>query len=264
MIPYAPAATYRICADGGANRLRSAFFTSVNTEAVALPHAVVGDLDSLTDKTKSFFANLGVQIVEKPSQYATDLQKAIQTLEDWEGSEVAAGQSQAELVIFGGLSGRLDQTAHTLHVLWKLCPGLAAGGGYEDPDANDTENARGGNLRKRSRTYVLGDGSLVWLLPPGHHRLVHPRPVLGKACGILPFGVEAGSGNVSGSVGARVKTKGLQWDVEPDQPQSLGGYLSTSNYLPDGDSPEVILETDKAVYWSVEIEDAGGHNSADD
>jgi hypothetical protein len=84
-------------------------------------------------------------------------------------------------------------------------------GGYEDPgvDATSEEGQRGGKLEKRSKTWVVGDESLVYLVPAGVHKLRHPRPALGVCCGILPLGVEA-SGN---EVGARVKTQGLEWDL---------------------------------------------------
>lgn len=46
---------------------------------------------------------------------------------------------QYELIIYGGLTGRLDQTAHTIHVLFKLS-------------------------RKRRRTWVVSEDSVTCLL----------------------------------------------------------------------------------------------------
>lgn len=138
-----------------------------------------------------------VSIVHAPSQYATDLQKTVQAVEDFEASGASgnatahANASELDLIIFGGLSGRLDQTIHTLHVLWQLCPGTAAEEGVRDPGEDDAQlaqpqltapdsaapspedegeedetvaEARGGRLRKRKRTWVVGEGSLCWLL----------------------------------------------------------------------------------------------------
>lgn len=271
-------ASVRVCADGGGNRLLSTFRTEVYDGRLPLPNAIVGDLDSLSIKARSWYAQRGVEIAFRPGQYATDLQKSIQWVEDWEnegGNQLRRDlpMGQLELVIFGGLGGRLDQTAHTLHVLWKLTPGLAAAGGYEDPDL-DIENAsrkRGGQVEKRRRTYVVGDGSLVFLLPPGGHRLFHPRPILGEACGILPFGVQSNVGeDPSQRTGANVTTRGLEWDVTPDTPQSIGGYLSTSNHvvgIQDGQSSDVstslLVEvvTDEPIYWSVELTSSGPSES---
>ncbi|PWN27926.1 thiamine pyrophosphokinase [Jaminaea rosea] len=314
-------ATLRVCADGGANRLRKAFHShssssspsSSSTDSVPLPHVIVGDLDSLTPSTRSFYSSRGVEISERPSQYATDLQKAIQYVEDWEHEEWEARRSELQaqggqegkpegptsltLVIFGGLSGRLDQTVHTLHVLWQLAPGCDSHGGYEDPDeveavgtGNGNEQGqrpRGGRPEKRQHSYVVGDGSLVWLLAEGSHKLVLPvigpaapetsapgkrkrsltAPLLGKACGVLPLGVEGGAQSKGA---ARVSTKGLQWDLSAEDPQSIGGFLSTSNYLlpPREDGEEgvsmVELTTDKPIYWSVEIAEEEEVEEGDD
>ncbi|PWN20320.1 hypothetical protein BCV69DRAFT_270750 [Microstroma glucosiphilum] len=216
-------AQVRICADGGANQLLHTFGSELNS-TLPMPNAIVGDFDSLTPSSRSYFESANVHLAHRPSQYATDLGKSIQWLEDWEQTH-----EQLELVIWGGLSGRMDQTAHTLHVLWKLCPSLTS-------------------------TWVVGDESLVYLVPAGVHKLRHPRPALGVCCGILPLGVEA-SGD---KVGARVKTQGLEWDLDPSQPQSMGGYLSTSNHVLGAESSEVTLETDKPIYWSIEFASSSG------
>ncbi|EPQ30055.1 uncharacterized protein PFL1_02172 [Pseudozyma flocculosa PF-1] len=250
-------AKYRLCADGAANRLVEAFgydcFVKGTRDQMPLPHAIVGDLDSVRPEVKSFFAEQGVEILLRPSQYATDLQKCIQAVEDHEASAAGDGARSSELVllIFGGLSGRFDQSVHTLHVLWQLAPGAADLGGVEDPSETEAaaSDGRGGKLRKRRRTYVVGDGSMAWLLSPGKHRLRMSRAVMGKTCGLLPLGV--------GNAGARISTKGLEWDLEGEPPSTLGGFLSTSNHLahPDG---EVEVETDQPVYWTVELKQQAG------
>jgi thiamine pyrophosphokinase len=164
------AASYRVCADGGANRLFDAYFASPSSaEAASDPHAIVGDLDSLRPAVRHFFEARGVSILERPSQYATDLQKSIHAVEDIERAAPRSAPGVAaelELVIYGGLSGRLDQTMHTLHVLWLLAPGVVNPRGVEDPDeAASTEEQRGGKLKKRNRTWVVSENSLAWVLP---------------------------------------------------------------------------------------------------
>ena len=236
-------ASLRLCADGAANRLldsfgAAAFDVKDGQSAVPLPDAIVGDLDSIRPDTRQFFESKGVAVQVRPSQYATDLQKSIQEVED---QEAASGDGHEHtLIIFGGLAGRLDQSVHTLHVLWQLAPGTKDLGSVVDPEG---VNKRGNRLKKRQRTFVVGDGSVAWLLPKGKHALHMSRQVMGKTCGILPLGV--------GDSGAKVTTKGLEWNLEGDS-TTLGGFLSTSNHLHD-EQGAVEVENDEPVYWTVEL-----------
>lgn len=216
-------ASQRVCADGGANRLHA-----LDDESLPLPTQICGDLDSLRPDVAEHYKSRGVPIVLRPSQYATDLQKGIQAVEDAEGEAVLP------LVLFGGLTGRLDQTVHTLHVMWQLAPDTASERRVADPD-----DPRGGSLRKRAPTVALSDNSVTLLLTAGEHTLLHDRRVLGKTCGILPLGSSA-----------HVATRGLEWDLD-GATTSLGGFLSTSNHLA-GDGC-VAVRTDAPVYWTVEL-----------
>lgn len=236
-------ASLRLCADGAANRLLDCFGTAAfesqnGSAAVPLPNAILGDLDSIRSDTQHFFESKGVAVHVRPSQYATDLQKTIQEVEDQE--EASASGDEYTLIIFGGLAGRLDQSVHTLHVLWQLAPGVEELGSVIDPDST---NERGNRLKKRQRTFAIGDGSVAWLLPKGKHVLKMSRRVMGKTCGILPLGV--------GNSGAKVSTKGLEWNLEGDS-TTLGGFLSTSNHLADQQGV-VEVENDEPVYWTVEL-----------
>jgi hypothetical protein len=59
-----------------------------------------------------------VQIIKDGDEYSTDLQKCIQHVEEMESGQ---GQdSWIPIVIYGGLSGRLDQTTAVLSLLHKL------------------------------------------------------------------------------------------------------------------------------------------------
>lgn len=55
-----------ICADGGANKARSFGI---------MPQVIIGDLDSITDKTRHYFSS--VPIIHLPDQNSTDLEKAL-------------------------------------------------------------------------------------------------------------------------------------------------------------------------------------------
>lgn len=54
--------------------------------------------------------------MQDPDQFSTDLGKCVQAVADL---EKATGDSY-QLVIIGGLTGRLDQTIHTIHALTEL------------------------------------------------------------------------------------------------------------------------------------------------
>jgi hypothetical protein len=61
----------------------------------------------------------GVQIIKDSDEYSTDLQKCIQHVEEMEQHSPTA-ESWIPIVIYGGLSGRLDQTTAVLSLLHKL------------------------------------------------------------------------------------------------------------------------------------------------
>lgn len=165
----------RLCADGGANRL-----FDVDHESQYLPDLIKGDLDSLRPDVQAHYASLKVPIKKDEDEYSTDLMKCIQEVpEDY------------ALVLLGGLSGRVDQTVHTMSMLHKM----------------DRE------------IYVLDKESMAWVLRPGQHEIHIDHSTMGQTCGILPVGIDS----------AHVRTKGLKWDVDWDT--SLEGNLSTSNHL---------------------------------
>ncbi|WFD36740.1 ribonuclease Z [Malassezia cuniculi] len=220
-------ASERICADGAANRLYD-----LALDQLPLPTQICGDLDSIRPQVRAHYEAQHVPVVLRPSQYATDLQKGIQAVEDLEGDQ------PRRLILFGGLTGRLDQTAHTLHVLWQLAPDTPS-----EKSVTDPTDSRGGVLKKRAVTISVSENSVTLLLPKGEHTLVHNRQLLGKTCGILPLGSSA-----------HVSTRGLEWNLNGEL-SSLGGFLSTSNHLaPDGDGT-VCVQTDSPVYWTVELKE---------
>jgi thiamine pyrophosphokinase len=93
-----------ICADGGANR---AFAAGI------IPDYIVGDLDSMTDETRRAFSS--AQIVHRPSQYETDLEKTL-------NFAVELGVTRALLV---GVTGfRLDHQLVNLNIAEKFCDRL--------------------------------------------------------------------------------------------------------------------------------------------
>ena len=99
--PVVAQATKVICADGGTNRA---------LERGIEPDVIIGDLDSIASEWRQKVA--ADRIVHKPSQYATDLEKALQYAVD-------AGFASATLL---GVSGeRFDHQICNLTMMEKFC-----------------------------------------------------------------------------------------------------------------------------------------------
>lgn len=124
-----------------------------------LPDLVLGDLDSLREDVRAYYeqkvregrgafslvlgtlisllkalpAPQGVTVEQDPDEYSTDLGKNVARLTAIETGSlppprtpksaprtIPTGQQQFQIVLIGGLSGRLDQTIHTLHAMTLL------------------------------------------------------------------------------------------------------------------------------------------------
>ncbi|MCG3155437.1 MAG: hypothetical protein DKINENOH_02043 [bacterium] len=94
-----------ICADGGANRAR---------ERGLLPDFVVGDLDSVTPATRAACATAA--FIHYPSQYATDLEKAL----------TFAVECEFRAALLVGITGlRCDHQLVNLNIAEKFCARIA-------------------------------------------------------------------------------------------------------------------------------------------
>ncbi|KAI9608102.1 hypothetical protein H4Q26_005557 [Puccinia striiformis f. sp. tritici PST-130] len=119
---------YRICADGGANRLYD-YCSTIKLKAdekngvesrvwMLVPDYVKGDLDSIRPDVREFYENSQSQIILDQDQDSTDFGKCLRLIEGVDKQcESNGDQSNSSLLIHGGLTGRLDQTIHTLHTL---------------------------------------------------------------------------------------------------------------------------------------------------
>ena len=127
---------------------------------------IKGDLDSIRPEVKTYYLSQvredcpqgyimyclmnvqGVPVSQDPDQYSTDLMKCITEVESREHGLAAkvslvntavAHKRQYRLLLIGGLSGRVDQTVHTMALLHKM-------------------------RKTRPRTFVLSSESLAWVL----------------------------------------------------------------------------------------------------
>lgn len=213
---------WKIFADGGSNRVYDAF-----SEAERLryqPHHIRGDLDSIRPEVRFWYERQGVTVEEVHDQDSTDLMKCL----TWVGEIEKRENVQLDVVILGGLSGRLDHTIHTLSHLHKL-------------------------RNTRPRIFVVGIESIGWVLNKGSHHIELDLRVVGPTCGLLPVGI-------SSSV---LSTTGLKWNLD-NTPSSFDGLVSTSNAVvpspDDKDYALVTVSTSEPIWWCVE----NGHSREDE
>ncbi|KAI0288008.1 thiamine pyrophosphokinase [Russula brevipes] len=216
------ASAWHCCADGGANRLHDLLLLSGGGGEVDeyIPDLIKGDLDSLRDDVRRHYEAQGVPVVRDNDQDSTDLMKCVDALHE---KEVADGvDTPYDLVLLGGLTGRLDQTVHTLSYLHRV-------------------------RKSGRRTFVVTDENVGWVLDEGKHRISIDHSVLGPTCGLLPVGVDS----------TVLTTTGLRWNLTGTT-SGFDGLVSTSNHLvPEEDS--VFIETSRPIWWVAELRTEGVH-----
>ncbi|KAK7690791.1 hypothetical protein QCA50_005891 [Cerrena zonata] len=212
------ASQWHCCADGGANRLHDLLLTEASKEAETdprkryIPDLIKGDLDSLRPDVQAYYESQGVNVTQDHDQDSTDLMKCVQALAEKESIE---GDRYA-LVILGGLSGRLDQTVHTLSYLHKL-------------------------RKTRRSVFAVTDDNIAWLLDEGEHHITIDHNAFGPTCGLLPVGVDH----------TILTTRGLRWNLT-DTKSHFDGMVSTSNHLVPSE-PVVHIKTTQPIWWTMEL-----------
>ncbi|KAK5175527.1 thiamine pyrophosphokinase [Saxophila tyrrhenica] len=111
-------ASFCLCADGGADRLYSLLtnhksgLDEIAALKQALPDIIHGDLDSLSDGTRSVYESLAVEVSQDPDQYSTDFGKAMnKVIERLPGIE--------SMLVLGSIGGRVDQGVGLLGELYR-------------------------------------------------------------------------------------------------------------------------------------------------
>ncbi|KAK4999879.1 thiamine pyrophosphokinase [Cryomyces antarcticus] len=206
--------SYRLCADGGANRLYdmvAAKYTSQTLEY--LPSIVHGDLDSLRDDVRTYYLSRGVDVSRDPDQYSSDFGKAMQKISQ---KFAETPNVQRKVLIHGSLGGRVDQGIGMLHEMFR-------------------EQLNHPALQM----WLFSESSISFILLKGTSIIHTPmsEAYLTPNVGILPiYGL------------ATISTKGLEWDVK-DWKTSMGTQVSTSNHIV---ADRIAIETDAPVLFTVE------------
>ncbi|KAJ2659592.1 thiamine pyrophosphokinase [Coemansia sp. RSA 1200] len=164
---------YRVCVDGGGNRLYD-FCKDQGTLDKFVPDVIVGDLDSIQETTRVFYEKKGTRVHFYDDQESTDFMKGFMYLD----SEMRHDKDPNDcvVIVFGGLGGRLDHVMHTLKVLF--------------------------NNHMKRQVYVISESSLTFVIPSGKNRVLVNKRVDGPKCGILPLAGQT-----------MLTTKGLRWNL---------------------------------------------------
>ncbi|CAG8949221.1 hypothetical protein HYFRA_00004845 [Hymenoscyphus fraxineus] len=200
--------TCKVAADGGANRIHD---MNVQNQDLLDVDFIIGDLDSLLPSVQKYWEDKGARIIHNPDQYSTDFTKAVKAI--W-------AQSKANLVVLGGLGGRVDQGISVLHHLYTFQKTYDSG-----------------------KMFLLSSEGITFVLKSGKHKIraqqEHPVMKLGKNVGIIPL-----------KEPSVITTKGLEWDVT-DWETEFGGQISTSNHVVED---WVTVDTTKDVLFTIDIE----------
>lgn len=173
--------------------------------------AVVGDLDSVSPAALQRARNNGTTVSKDGDQYSTDFTKAYKYIREH------CVPLPCDVVVLGGLGGRVDQALATLNHLYIF-----------------QESYDGGMV------YLVSGEAVTFVLKKGRHRIRvkdGDGGVLGRNIGIIP------------KAPCHITTQGLEWDVERWRTE-WGGQISTSNYVRE---EWVLLETDGDVLFTIDF-----------
>lgn len=224
-------ASFRICADGGANRLYQASRDGIKapTSEEYLPDVIRGDLDSLLPSVAEYYQSRGTRIERDPDQDTNDLDKALQAILLW-------STPPYRVYVYGAFGGRFDQEMASIQALY--------------------------NWRERfhNQIYLYDDHTCAFLLGAGQENRIQcryygegqqggestdgsdeERTRLGEGptCGLIPI-----SGRCE-----FVTTTGLKWNLEGHSLE-FGGLVSTSNRVME---PTITVRTSHPLVFTAEV-----------
>nr|CAB3479340.1 unnamed protein product [Digitaria exilis] len=211
------AASLRVCADGGANRVFDGMPELLPGEDPAdirsryKPDVIKGDMDSIRPEVKEYYSNLGTDLVdESHDQDTTDLHKCISFITR---DLPVPDKSNLCILVLGALGGRFDHEMGNINVLYRFA---------------------------NTKIILLSDDCSICLLPKTHNHEIHiEKSVEGPHCGLIPMGGPSTS----------TTTTGLRWNLD-NTSMSYGGLVSTSNIV---DDDRVTVTSDSDLIWTISL-----------
>jgi len=192
---------FRVCADGGANRLYDA-------SNKLIPDAIRGDLDSLRQDVRDYYEDRGVCVEEDCNQDTNDLDKALQLIHA-RREEIFGTATNRRVCVYGAFGGRFDQEMGCIQALFNW---------------SETFD---------NKLFLFDDNTCAFLLPavirneirlpfygesPANEEEESDLIGEGPTCGLIPIGHRC----------EFVHTTGLKWNLEGSSLE-FGGMVSTSN-----------------------------------
>lgn len=258
--------SFRVCADGGANRLFDVSAGNASDETIFdtnyLPDLITGDLDSLFPNVREYYEKRGVPIIKVEDQdyhdldvsspdcslnvlfyyaHVQNLQKALMAVERWiENLDSTITQStttvKTKVLIYGGFGGRFDQEMGCMNALYVW--------GRK-------------HMFRHTSIALYGEETCAFLLlaepatneirisfPDGHcvSKLNGSDEVVGEgpSCGLIPLGGRCDA----------VVTSGLKWNLNGEVPLEFGGLVSSSNRVMDA---VVTVQTSSPMIFTTEM-----------
>lgn len=240
---------------------------------------------------REFYDKLGVSVLEDPDQYSTDFTKCLKYINAHAAQIIAsprenksakpngetpaksmsasASESQKEspleIVILGGLGGRVDQAFSQVHHLYMMTQTQCT---IRENESNSSipnnKPAAGGNL------YLVSEESITFIIQKGKN-IIHTPATNRADITTVSVGSEADKppsmkkqkledaepeyffeeniGIIPLSAPASITTQGFEWDVK-DWHTEIGGQISTSNHIR---ADKVEVETSVPVLFTLEL-----------
>eukprot|EP00550_Attheya_septentrionalis_P012244 CAMPEP_0198305626 /NCGR_PEP_ID=MMETSP1449-20131203/58004_1 /TAXON_ID=420275 /ORGANISM="Attheya septentrionalis, Strain CCMP2084" /LENGTH=277 /DNA_ID=CAMNT_0044008161 /DNA_START=211 /DNA_END=1041 /DNA_ORIENTATION=- len=220
--------SFRICADGGANRLYDATvsFSSGDASTAAtqyVPNMIRGDLDSLRPDVRAYYESMGSVVEQDHCQDTNDLDKALQAVQrnavhmrENNNNNNSTPNNTFRVCIYGAFGGRFDQEMASIQALYKWSePFLNHLTLYSDETCAILLPA----LVKNQIRLPLSNADLSSSSSYGDTSERIGRE--GPTCGLIPIGGRCES----------VRTTGLKWNLDGTTPLEFGGLVSSSNHV---------------------------------
>ena len=235
----------QVCADGGANRLYE-YFATEDERKQYVPKFITGDLDSLKDFVKDYYAEKGTVIIPQFCQYSTDFMKALKVVVLY-GTEAGQEALKGEIEQVKGLNGLVEK--HVMHAAAHKSQTVNVAGGIGGRFDQTIQLINQMYTMKEEYPWLqlvfFTSQDVIFMAPQGvtyvsysHRTIFNTKEIMPK-CGLLPFGKKT-----------ILNSKGLLYDVE-DWPSEIGGAVSSSNAICGIDG--FTVETTESIVINIEV-----------